>query len=67
MWYQWDAIESFNLWHNNICATLGIPNAQTLDYTKPVEVKGKFIAVVHQNEAIGLVATSLRPPKLVLN
>jgi hypothetical protein len=63
MWYEWDNLESFNDWHLDICNVLGIPDDQTLDYTKPIEVDGKVIAVVHQSEADGLIATDLRPPK----
>lgn len=62
MWYEWDDLESFNAWHDNICQSLDIPNEQTLDYTKPIEVANKVIAIVHISEANGLTATELRPP-----
>ena len=67
MWYEWDNLESFNAWHTDICEALGIPNEQTLDYTKPIEVDGKVIAVVHQSEADELTPTELRPPKKIIN
>jgi hypothetical protein len=62
MWYEWESLESFNTWHNQICASLGIPNAQTETYTRPVLIDNKVIAVVHQSEAEGLMLTDLRPP-----
>ncbi len=65
MWYEWDSLASFNAWHTDICQTLGIPNEQTLDYTKPFEVENKVIAVVHLSEADGLIPTELRPPKKI--
>jgi len=67
MWYEWDNLENFNAWHSNICQTLGIPDEQTLNYTEPIESNGKIIAVVHQAESSGLVATELRPPKVVFD
>jgi hypothetical protein len=66
MWYEWDNLESFNAWHDDICQTLGIPNEQTLNYTLPFEVKDKVIAVVNDSESDGLTITNLRPPKLIL-
>lgn len=26
MWYRWTSIESFDAWHDAVCATLGIPH-----------------------------------------
>jgi hypothetical protein len=63
MWYEWESIESFNEWHFAICQALGIPNEQTTDYTKPIIVDDKIIAVVHDSEATGLTPTDLRPKK----
>lgn len=67
MWYEWDSLEGFNAWHTDICLSLGIPNEQTLDYTKPIVIKDKVIAVVHLSEADGLTPTDLRPPKKIGN
>jgi hypothetical protein len=61
MWYEWESLQSFNTWHNAICQSLGIPDAQTLTYTMPVQIDNKVIAVVHQSEAAGLTLTDLRP------
>ena len=61
MWYEWESLESFNTWHNAICESLGIPNEQTLTYTIPILIDDKVIAVVHQSESAGLIATDLRP------
>jgi hypothetical protein len=65
MWYEWNDLESFSAWHTDICQNLGIPNDQTLDYTKPIQVNDKVIAVVNNSESNGLTATDLRPPKLI--
>lgn len=61
MWYEWETLESFNEWHNDICLALGIPDDQTTDYTRPIQVDNKVIAVVHESEAEGLTLTDLRP------
>lgn len=66
MWYEWDSLEDFNAWHDAICITLGIPDEQTLAYTKAIAVDDKFIAVVHDAEAAGLTPTELRVPKRVI-
>lgn len=65
MFYEWDNLESFNVWHDQICQSLKIPDEQTIDYTKPIVVEGKVIAVVHDSEAMGLTPTDLRPPKKI--
>jgi hypothetical protein len=62
MWYEWASLEEFNLWHNNLCVTLEIPDEVTTAYTQPIEVEGKIIAVVHQPYQTGLQETDLRPP-----
>lgn len=64
MWYEFNTLEEFNTWHTEICTSLGIPNEHTTAYTEAIEVDGKWIAVVHDNEATGLTATELRPPVL---
>lgn len=65
MWYEWNNLESFNIWHTHICLSLGIPNEQTLDYTKPVQAENKIIAVVNLSEANGLTPTDLRPVRTI--
>jgi hypothetical protein len=62
MWYEWESLESFNTWHDQICKDLGIPDEHTLTYTLPFSVGDKIIAVVHQTEAEGLTPTDLRLP-----
>lgn len=62
MWYEFNTLEEFNTWHTGICATLGIPNENTTTYTEAYEVDGKWIAVVHDSEAVGLTTTELRLP-----
>ena len=60
MWYEFNSLEEFNSWHTTICESLGIPDEFTTEYTKAFEVDGKWIAVVHDNEATGLTPTELR-------
>jgi hypothetical protein len=77
MWYQWDSLASFNLWHDALCVTLGYPltpinqatgepdeTAQKVTaYTQPIEIEGKIIAVVEDMYCAGLISTELRPPR----
>lgn len=76
MWYEWESLENFNLWHNALCLRLNYPiipvNQETglpdetaqkvVAYTTPIEVENKIIAWVDENESEGLIATDLRPP-----
>jgi hypothetical protein len=76
MWYEWDDLESFNLWHDALCLSLGYPlhsvNQQTgeidlsaqptTSYTKVYEVENKWIAEVEDDYSEGLVNTDLRVP-----
>lgn len=64
MWYEFNTLEEFDIWHTKICTALGIPNEHTTAYTEVLEVDGKWIAVVHDSESTGLTATELRPPVL---
>lgn len=75
-WYEWETIESFNLWHDAICAKLGYPldsynqatgeldpdAMKTIDYTSTWEISGRFIAQVEEEHSAGLIPTTLRPP-----
>jgi hypothetical protein len=61
-WYEWDSVESFDIWHETIKVKLGIPDEQTDAYTSAQEVEGCWIAVVEESEAEGLTPTDLRPP-----
>lgn len=74
MWYEWNSQADFDNWHNTLSAELGYPltgvnqatglpdesAAKTTEYTKCFEVEGKFIAMVEEQYADGLVATDLR-------
>ena len=74
-WYEWDSWESFNTWHNALCAKMGYPwdaylqstgqldlEAQkVLRYTDGLEVQGKIIAIVEDKDSEGLIETQLRP------
>jgi hypothetical protein len=76
MWYEWNTLAEFDLWHNALCLELGYPetavnqatrlpdeNAQkTVAYTKVFEVDGKWIASVEAEYADGLTLTNLRLP-----
>jgi hypothetical protein len=75
-WYEWDTIESFNLWHDAICVKLGYPldsynqetgeidpdAMKTISYTGTWEREGKIIAKVEEEHSFGLNLTNLRPP-----
>jgi hypothetical protein len=75
-WYEWETIESFNVWHDAICVELGYPldsynqatgeldphAAKTTAYTSTREIEGKFIAQVEEEHSAGLTLTNLRPP-----
>jgi hypothetical protein len=77
MWYEWDSLEAFNVWHEALKQSLGYPlistnqatglpdpDAQiTENYTSAIEVQGKFIALVEENYAEGLTSTALRLPR----
>lgn len=76
MWYEWETLEGFELWHQELCEQLGYPitpvNAQTglpdetaqkvTDYTEPVILDEKVIAWVEEAYAAELKETELRPP-----
>ena len=73
-WYQWDNQETFDAWHNDIKAKLGLPRLSIdregneiepmiTNYTLGVSVNGKVIAMVEEENAKGLALTDLRPPK----
>ena len=80
MWYEWDTKEAFDAWHNNLCSVLGYPltpvnqlsglpdeTAQkVVKYTEPIEVNGKWIAIVEEEYAADLTATELRRPARIL-
>lgn len=73
--YEWDSIEAFNLWHNDLKLQLGYPLENTNQltalpdgtftdtYTKPIKIGNKWIAVVEDTYADGLTLTDLRLPK----
>ena len=75
-WYEWDSIEDFNTWHQAICLELNYPldsynqatgelepnAAKTTEYTKPLIVEDKVIAIVEEKHAENLVITLLRLP-----
>lgn len=74
-WYEWETLESFNLWHESIKSVLGLPlpsmnqatgqvdeTAQwTTEYTKAVKVGNVWIAKVENHLGHDLVSTELRP------
>ena len=76
MWYEWESLEDFDAWHENVCSLLGYPlspvNQSTglideeaqkvVAYTSVIQVEDKFIAVVEEDYSEGLVETQLRPP-----
>lgn len=75
-WYEWNSLEDFEQWHNNIKQNLGYPlgsynqatgqidlNSLVYDYTQPFEVNGKYIARVREEHSNNLVLTELRLPE----
>ena len=80
MWYEWNTVEDFNTWHDNLCNSFGYPltavnqltglpneNAQkVVKYTDVFEVEGKWIAIVEEEYATDLTQTELRRPKPIL-
>ena len=80
MWYEWDDLDSFNTWHNNLCQSLGYPlisvnqmtglpdeNAQKTErYVDPVILNNKVIAFLTEHTE-GLTLSSLRPPLPEIN
>lgn len=77
IWCEWESLEDFDLWHTEIKKTLGYPkpginqeskeldeDAQwAMDYTEPISVENKIIAVVESEHLKNLVPTDLRPPR----
>ena len=73
--YEWNSLEDFNVWHNqlkqqlnypleNINQATGLPNGTfTENYTSPIEIDEKVIAIVEEQYAEGLILTNLRLPK----
>ena len=73
--YQFDSLEDFNVWHNelkkqlnypleNINQGTGLPNGTFTDsYTTAIEIDNKWVAVVDEQYAEGLTLTDLRLPK----
>jgi hypothetical protein len=71
-WYEWDNLELFNSWHDQIKLDLGLPrmsidnNGQECEpmitaYTEAIESEGKIIAMVETEFATELQITDLRP------
>lgn len=73
--YEWDSLEDFNNWHNQLKQQLnyplqntnqatGLPDGTfTENHTSPIQINEKVIAVVEEQYADGLTLTDLRLPK----
>lgn len=73
--YEFDSLEDFNVWHNqlkeqlnypleNINQGTGMPDGTfTESYTAAIQINDKWVAVVDENYADGLTLTNLRLPK----
>lgn len=73
--YEWNSLNDFIVWHNqlkqqlnypleNVNQATGLPNGTfTENYTSPIEVSEKIIAVVEEQYSEGLTLTDLRVPK----
>jgi hypothetical protein len=73
-WYEWPDKESFDIWHEQIKASLGLPklsidsNGQeceplVTEYTEGIISQDKVIAMVEDIYAESLRPTELRPPR----
>jgi hypothetical protein len=62
-WYQWDTEADFIAWHTALNTQLGYPNEATgtIQYTEARLVENKWIALVDDEYAEGLVLSDLRP------
>lgn len=71
-WYQWNNLEDFEIWHNQIKKEIGLPKLSVNqfgeeclpyneNYTQGISVDGKIIAVVEDKYAADLSLTNLRP------
>lgn len=62
MFYEFNSLEDFNTWHDNLCQSQGTLNEYTTGYTTATEVSGKWIAYVEDKYCAGLTETNLRIP-----
>lgn len=76
MLYEWDSIESFNIWHDALCLQLGYPitpvnqltglpdeQAQKIvGYTTPLQANGKIVAYVEDEYAENLQLSDYKFP-----
>lgn len=60
MFYEFNSLEDFNTWHDNLCQQHNILDKHTTAYTIATEVSGKWIAYVEDKYSSGLTETSLR-------
>lgn len=67
-WYQWETEADFNNWHAALNSELGYPNevTGTIQYTEAREIEGKWIALVDDEYADGLILSDLRPPTRII-
>ncbi len=77
-WYEWNSQEDFNTWHDAIKTKLNYPLAGyiqltgkldetaplTTEYTAVKLVEDKWIGIVEDEQAEGLIATDLRPTRV---
>ena len=73
--YEFDTLEAFDLWHDELKLQLGYPientnqatglgdGTFTESYTTPIQIDDKWIAVIEDIYADGLTLTDLRLPK----
>ena len=81
MWYEFNSLDEFNVWHDALCEVLGYPlpsynqatgeidpNAvMTTAYCEPSLVEGKYIAFIEEEYSKGLKPTELRIVKPILD
>jgi hypothetical protein len=81
MWYEFNSLEEFNVWHDALCMSLGYPiygvNQLTglvdlratpiTAYTEAHLVESKWICWVDEEHSSGLTETLLRLPEKMLD
>ena len=80
MWYEFNSLEDFNVWHDSLCTSLGYPKyginqrSGEIDFTVPPvtaytevnAVEDKWICWAEEEYATGLTETTLRLPERVI-
>ena len=80
MWYEFNSLEDFNVWHDLLCTSLGYPKyginqrsgeidftvAPVTAYTEAHAVEDKWICWAEEEYSTGLTETRLRLPEKII-